>query len=225
VSGNYTLELDATSFPLPNGTTGASTGTYNVTYGRAAALIGIVDTSTGKTLSSVPTIAVSNSNPHLTSEFITVNQDNLSIASSGPGEYLATGSGNDAINASGDYDVLDGGAGSNFLVGTGQYDSFFADARSAPVDTWDTIAGFHPGDFATIWGVTPQQFALNWADGMGAPGYTGLTLIATSPGKPNVALTLSGFSTADLSNGRLSVGFWLRQRYLHVCPRQLGFKR
>jgi hypothetical protein len=57
------------------------------------------------------------------------------------------------------------------------------------------------------WGVTPQDFALGWVDGQGAAGFTGLTLHAAEASRPTASLTLSGYSQADLSNGRLSVSF------------------
>jgi hypothetical protein len=44
-------------------------------------------------------------------------------------------------------------------------------------------------------------------DGQGAAGFTGLTLHATAAGKPTASLTLAGFTSSDLSNGRLSVSF------------------
>jgi hypothetical protein len=41
----------------------------------------------------------------------------------------------------------------------------------------------------------------------GAPAYSGLTLFATSASKPEVAVTLSGMTPADMTNGRLDVQF------------------
>ncbi len=58
-----------------------------------------------------------------------------------------------------------------------------------------------------MWGVTAQDFSLNWVDNQGASGYTGLTLHATASGKPTASLSIAGFTSADLSNGRLSVSF------------------
>jgi hypothetical protein len=55
--------------------------------------------------------------------------------------------------------------------------------------------------------VTPQDFGLDWADGQGAAGYTGLTSHATAAGKPTASLTLAGYTKADLNNGRFSVLF------------------
>ena len=86
-------------------------------------------------------------------------------------------------------------------------DTFFVDDRSPSADIWSTISNFHAGDAATIWGVTPQNFTLSWEDNQGAVGYTGLTLHATAAGKPTASLTLAGYTSTDLNNGRLSVSF------------------
>jgi hypothetical protein len=86
-------------------------------------------------------------------------------------------------------------------------DTFFVDDRAATADIWSTVAGFHAGDAATIWGVTQQDFTLAFVDGQGAAGFTGLTLHATASGKPTASLTLAGYSQADTANGRLSVSF------------------
>jgi hypothetical protein len=44
-------------------------------------------------------------------------------------------------------------------------------------------------------------------NGLGAAGFTGLTLTATETGKPATSVTLAGFTQADLANGRLSVSY------------------
>ncbi len=79
------------------------------------------------------------------------------------------------------------------------------DDRGPTADIWSTVNGFHAGDAATIWGVVPQAFGLAWVDGEGAAGYTGLTLHVTASGQPTASLTLAGYTSADLSDGRLSV--------------------
>jgi serralysin len=103
--------------------------------------------------------------------------------------------------------VLDGGIGSNFLTGGSGTDTFFVDDRGASAPIWSTIAGFHTGDAATVWGVTLSGFSLNWTDGEGASGYTGLTLHAAASGQPTASLTLVGFSQSDISSGKLSATF------------------
>src|SRR3954466_3339363 len=81
------------------------------------------------------------------------------------------------------------------------------DDRSASADIWSTVLSFHPGDDATVWGLTPQDFNIAWSNNEGASGFTGLTLHATAAGKPTASLTLAGFTTDDMSNGRISVTF------------------
>lgn len=143
----------------------------------------------------------------LQNEYINATRDNINITASTPNWFIHTGSGMDAIAASSGVNVLDGGTGSNFLTGGSGTDTFFVDDRSAPADIWSTVVGFHAGDAATIWGVTPQDFSINWTDGQGAAGFTGLTLHATAPSAPTASLTLTGYTQADLSDGRLAVQF------------------
>ena len=168
--------------------------------------IAVFDTTTGQSVSATGqpyTGPVSG----LQWEYINITSDSLNISVSTPNWFIHSGSGNDAIAASSGINVLDGGTGSNFLTGGSGTDTFFVDDRSASADIWSTVIGFHAGDAATIWGVTPQDFSLTWVDGQGATGYTGLTLHATSAGKPTASLTLAGFSQADMTSGRLSVSF------------------
>ena len=97
----------------------------------------------------------------------------------------------------------DTGGRVNFEIGgsgTGT-DTFFLDTRHDPV-SWNTIANLHAGDAAIVWGVAPQDLTTLAADGLGVPGYQGLTL-RTFQGGGAAYLTLAGHSTADLSNGRL----------------------
>jgi Ca2+-binding RTX toxin-like protein len=133
--------------------------------------------------------------------------DNLNITASVPNVFMHSGSGEDALQALSGINVMDGGTGCNFLVGGDGTDTFFVDDRNATSDIWSTMVNFHVGDAATVWGVTPQDFQLNWADNEGAAGFTGLTLHATSAGKPTASLTLPGYTTTDLNNGRLTVSF------------------
>ena len=139
-------------------------------------------------------------------QFIDNASDNLSVTANVPNVFIHTGSGEDAIDVSkaNGNNVLDGSTGSNFLVGGSGDDTFFVDDRSPSTDIWSTVANFHAGDSATIFGVTQSGFNTSWVDGQGATGYTGLTLHVTASGDPTASLTLAGFSTADLSNGRIS---------------------
>jgi serralysin len=140
-------------------------------------------------------------------EFINVSTDSLNLTVTTPAVFLHSGSGNDAMQVSSGNNVLDGGTGSNFLTGGTGNDTFFVDDRNATADIWSTAVGFHAGDAATVWGITQQDFNLQHVDNAGASGFTGLTLSATAAGKPNANLTLAGYGSADLSNGRLSVTF------------------
>jgi Ca2+-binding RTX toxin-like protein len=115
--------------------------------------------------------------------------------------------GTDAIAVSSGTNVIDGLTGSNFLTGGSGSDTFFVDDRGPQADIWSTVNNFHSGDSATIFGVTKSDFNLAFADGQGAAGFTGLTLHATAPGVPIASLTLVGFTSVDLNNGRLSVSF------------------
>lgn len=168
--------------------------------------LAVIDTTTGQ---PVTANEQSYTGPvaGLLHEFIDTSSDGLNISVSTPNWFIHSGSGNDAIAVNSGTNVIDGGTGSNFLVGGSGTDTFFVDDRAALADIWSTVSGFHAGDAATIWGVTQSDFSLNWADGQGATGYTGLTLHATEAGKPTASLTLAGYTTADLSNGRLTVSF------------------
>jgi hypothetical protein len=164
------------------------------------------DTSTGAPITT-GTSAYTGPVAGVTSQFVTTTPDNLNVTVSTPNWFIHTGAGNDAIQVSSGTNVLDGSTGSNFLTGGSGNDTFFVDDRSAPSDIWSTISNFHSGDAATIFGVTQDAFTLNWADNEGAAGFTGLTLHAIAPGQPIASMTLVGYTTADLSNGRLSVSF------------------
>ena len=143
----------------------------------------------------------------LQKEYVIITNDSINVAVTTDNWFIHTGSGDDAIAVSSGINVLDGGTGSNFLTGGSGSDTFFVDDRVATADIWSTVVGFHAGDAATIWGVTPHDFGLAWVDGQGAAGFTGLTLHGTAAGRPTASLTLAGYSQADLSNGRLSVTF------------------
>lgn len=145
----------------------------------------------------------------LTHELLLTGAGNTNVTSFAANSFIRTGAGNDAIDvsAAGGNNVLDGSTGSNFLTGGSGSDTFFVDDRNPAAAIWSTIAGFHAGDTATIWGVTQAGFTIDWLNGQGASGATGLTASFTAPGAPAVDVTLAGFTTADLSNGRLAVSF------------------
>ena len=138
--------------------------------------------------------------------------DNLNVTAIVANSFIHTGSGDDSIDVSnvGGINVLDGGGGSNFLtggkLGSGA-DTFFIDARDLSSDTWSTVSNFHAGDAVTLFGFTAVNRSLEWLDNQGAAGSTGLTLHASAAGRSPVSLTLAGYATADLSNGRLGISF------------------
>ena len=168
----------------------------------------ITDTTTGVT-SSVPGDAYSGPVAGLAFQYIYTGPDNTNVTANIANDFIHTGSGFDAIDVSavGGTNVLDGGSNSNFLVGgkpgTGT-DTFFIDDRSPPGDIWSTVVNFHAGDAATIFGITQNGFNTAFVDNEGAAGFTGLTLHVTAPGVPIASITLAGYTTGDLSNGRLS---------------------
>ena len=168
--------------------------------------LAVLDTSTGQVLSAT-------ADPYdgpvarLQEQYINITSDNLNIAVSTPNWFIHSGSGDDAIAVSRGTNVLDGGTGSNFLTGGRGPDTFFVDDRELTADVWSTVDGFGVNDSATIWGVTPQDFGIEFADDEGAEGFTGLTVHATADGLPTASLTLAGFTQADVTSGRLSVTF------------------
>jgi hypothetical protein len=145
-------------------------------------------------------------------QFSSGTTDSMYIATNVSSVFIHSGPGNDVLivaNLAG-RNVLDGGQGSNFLLGSvnpAAQDTFYVDDRNPTGDLWSTVVNAHAGDDATVWGLTPADFSLSWVNGLGATGYQGLTLIATAAGKPTAGLTLAGYTTADLSNGRLAVAF------------------
>ena len=156
--------------------------------------------------------------PGVSSQFVVQTDDptlsaaNLNITALTPGVFIHTGSGIDAISVAsvGGTNILDGGTNSNFLVGGtagSGADTFFIDARGAASDVWSTISNFHAGDAVTLFGITPTGKTITWVDGQGTAGAAGLTLHATQAGAPTASFTLAGYTTADLSNGRLGVTY------------------
>ena len=145
----------------------------------------------------------------LQSQYTWASPDGASITAFGPNAFLRGGAGNDALTASAGSNVLDGGLGSNFVTGAtgadGGTDTFFLDGTAGT--TWDTIANFHPGDSATLWGFVPGQSATVWSANEGAAGHAGATIHAAFAGAGtaiNGSLTFAGFSLAD-AQSRLSL--------------------
>ena len=72
---------------------------------------------------------------------------------------------------------------------------------------FSTIVNFHSGDNATVFGVNATDFTMLKLDNQGAAGYTGLDLIFTAPGHVDTSFVLAGYTSADLTNGRLSMSY------------------
>ncbi len=138
-----------------------------------------------------------------------VTPNNLNITATMPNVFIRTGSGDDAIDVSkvNGNNVLDGASGSSFLTGGTGADTFFLDDRSLASDAYSTVVNFHAGDNITIFGVDATNFHLTTQDNQGAAGAKGLAYTFTSAGKPNATVAIAGFSSADLTNGRLTTSY------------------
>jgi len=175
--------------------------------GVAGPFVQVYDTTGGTWVPDALTHLYTGPVPGIQEQYVDISPDSVNITAKAPNYFIHTGSGNDAVALLSGTNVVDGGAGSNFLTsGTGT-DTFYVDDRGATTDIWSTVAKFHAGDTATVWGVAPGTTALNWADNQGAPGSTGLTLHATAAGRLTASLTLAGFSQADVASQRLTVQY------------------
>ena len=165
----------------------------------------VLDTTTGASSVSPGTI-YTGPVAGLNYEYTNLTTDSLNITATTPNVFINTGAGTDGLNVSGvnGNNILNGGGGSNFLTGGKGDDTFYVDVRNPTSTIFSTIAGFHSGDNATIFGVTPADFNVSLYDNVGAPGFTGLTFAFAKAGQPTANLVLAGYSIADLSNGRLS---------------------
>jgi serralysin len=172
----------------------------------ATPYVAVLDTTTSQNI-SVAGSAYSGPVSGLQYQYVYTDGDSVNITVTSDNWFLHGGPGGDAIHASGGYNVLDGGAGSNFLTGGGGTDTFYVDDRNPSGDLWSTVNGFHSGDDATVFGIVPNGSNIQWFDNQGAAGYTGLTLHVPAANAPTASLTLAGYSSSDLGNGRLNVSF------------------
>ena len=108
----------------------------------------------------------------LPTQFIDLSPDNLDIAATTPNSFIYSGTGEDGIDVSraGGNNTLDASGGNNFLVGGSGNDTFFLNDLNPTAPIWSTVVSFHSGDEATVWGVTPDDFSVCWADDEGASG-------------------------------------------------------
>ena len=145
--------------------------------------------------------------PALENAYANITPSSLNIVATTPDWFITTGSGNDAITVTSGANVVNGGSGSNFLTGGNGSDTFYVDATAPDQDIWSTVVNFHKGDAVTLWGVTPANAIINWANDEGASGYSGLTLHAQTVGGTSASLTLDNYTQADLTDGRLAIAF------------------
>lgn len=134
--------------------------------------------------------------------------DNLNITAATPNVFIHSGSGMDAIDVSGvnGNNVLDGSTGTNFLSGGTGTDQFYVDDRGATADIFTTLKGFHTGDSATVWGITPADFKIVTGDNVlpTAPGVD-WAFTSNTTGK-NANLNIPGYTKADIGT-KLAVSF------------------
>jgi hypothetical protein len=142
-------------------------------------------------------------------QYINITPDSLNITSSIPNAFIHSGSGTDGIDVSkaNGNNILDGSTGSNFLTGGIGDDSFYMDDRAPDSPIFSTIVNFHSGDNATVWGVNANDFTLTTLDNQGAITARGLDYIFTAPGHIDTSFVLAGYTSADLTNGRLTASY------------------
>ena len=101
--------------------------------------------------------------------------------------------------------MLDGSTGSNFLV-EDQVSIRFSWTTEARRLMYFRRCSAFTQVITRRYGVTPSDFHLNTFDNQGAAGFTGLdfSFTAAAAGQPNANLVLTGFTSADLTNGRLT---------------------
>ena len=135
-----------------------------------------------------------------------ITSDSLNITANVPNAFIVSGTGNDILSAqAGGNNVLDDTGGNvNFELGGSGKDGFFLDASKNTV-SWNTIADFHSGDFAVIYGISSQNLAAHAANGLGVTGLSGLTLETFQNGGA-AFVTFAGHTTSELGSS-LATGF------------------
>jgi V8-like Glu-specific endopeptidase len=174
--------------------------------------IAYTDTTTGQSGTASESAYTGPYTP-LSYQYNANTNDNMCFASPGNGLFITTGSGSDAITVQAGDNVIDAGGGSNFITsGTGS-DTIFVDVGSG-INVWDTLVNFHSGDSVGIWGFVPGADTVTWAPAaMGAPGYTGLTLMITACGQHD-EVTFAGLSAANIPSLAMSSGTTSDNSYL-----------
>ena len=191
------------------GNTSAPSSTLNVTLATTPDNFNILDTNTNVDTTS-PGTAYTGPVSSIQYQYTSTSTDNLNITALVPNAFIYSGSGEDGIDVSrsNGNNIIDGGIGSTFMTGGTGDDTFYVDDQSSqPAPVFSTILNFHSGDNATVWGANPTDFTMLTLNNEGAAGYTGLDLLFTEPGRADVSFVLTGYSSADLTNGRLSLSY------------------
>lgn len=179
------LQIDTSSL---KGSGGSGGGNSQLIPPPTTPSFGVQDLSSGKFI------------PAEGSVFADITSDNLSITATVPNAFIVSGTGSDIISAAGGgNNVLDDTGGLvNFEIGGSGNDAFFLDASKDSV-SWNTIANFHAGDFAVIYGISPQNLAENAVDRLGVPNYNGMTLRAFQNGGA-AFVTFAGHNKSELGS-------------------------
>jgi hypothetical protein len=149
--------------------------------------------------------------------FTAITTDNINVVTSSPNVFIHTSAGTDGITLASGRNVVDGGPGSNFIFGGSGQDTFFVDGRGTAT-TWSTIANFHSGDDATIWGFQAGVSKMFWSENEGAAGYLGATLHIDLHGTGSIdaSMTFSGISVAKASGFAEQTGVVQGSAFLHI---------
>jgi len=142
-------------------------------------------------------------------EYANITPDSIYVTSAVPSAFIHTGAGNDTIDVSkaNGNNVLDPGTGSNTLIGGTGNDSFYVNDVAPAASISDLVKNFHSGDYATIFGVYPGGFTVQSLNALGAGNVNELEFVATTASQPTATLILSGYSTADLTSGRITATY------------------
>jgi Ca2+-binding RTX toxin-like protein len=143
----------------------------------------------------------------ISSQFVAITPDSINLTASAPSVFLKSGSGMDGLWVTSGNNVLDGGTGSTFFTGGTGNDSFYMDDRNPAAPIWSTIVNFHAGDQAVVLGVNASDFTLQILDDRGAAGFTGVDLQYSRPGQQDVSVTFAGYTSADITSGRLTMAY------------------
>jgi hypothetical protein len=140
---------------------------------------------------------------NIQANYIYSGGDNITVTAT-PGENwrFGGGTGSDRLIATGGNNEFVSSSGSSWMDGGDGKDTFYIpDANKTGKTAWDTITNFHNGDVLNLSGLAGSGWTYSWFDGLGASGYTGATLYATSTENSNlhVVLSLAGLSLGDIA--------------------------